>query len=432
MSRPQKLPKSDTKPQAKVADDDASDGMKNKRADADIQHRADQVRSSLAIPDQCAETLIQLRAEDVRNNLKIPIDNGKFPGIWNHYHDVRSLPQSQMAPAAHMALSTHTIPSHVGFTSGPLAVGALGHGRIRTCSHENTDCASIQQSVGTVACQNANLMSGPMPAGGHSYQPTTPSISKTDTSSFHKQQSSPNDSIFRSNPMSGQQSSHNQPATPTPPVFGSSPSQRRTHTDKNRRASVVKVPNPLKRTACSSSPAVPSTLRSVKFPPLESPTRSPSSDSTIDVNQTPYARRSSVSVPGCRTTSVFDDDPFVTSQPGPQTFIAGSPFNKGCASMAEKIARQVANTRSLTSLGYRGPVEVGDFICLIDPYTGQPDPIAANHPDGKGNTVIRDFRSQKDVSKIMPSDNGCAEWGRKGEFKGFEESIAAAWIHGSS
>ncbi|KAK1996433.1 hypothetical protein LX36DRAFT_723088 [Colletotrichum falcatum] len=135
---------------------------------------------------------------------------------------------------------------------------------------------------------------------------------------------------------------------------------------------------------------------------------------------------------GCRTGSVFYDDPFVTSQPSPQTFITESPFNKGCASMAEKVARQVANTRSLARHGYRGPVEVGDFICLIDPYTGQPDPIAINHPDRKGNTVARDFRSQKDLSKIMPSDNGPAEWGRKGEFKGFEGSIAAAWVYGAN
>ncbi|KAK1970834.1 hypothetical protein LY78DRAFT_734984 [Colletotrichum sublineola] len=237
--------------------------------------------------------------------------------------------------------------------------------------------------------------------------------------------------------------SNNHSVIPTPPVFGSllpqsrtplgaSPSQARSHTDKNRRASVVKVPSPLKRTASSSSPAVPSTLRSVKFPPLGSPTRSPSSDSTIDINQTPSARRSSVSVSSCRARSVFDDDPFITSQPGPQTFLTGSPFNEGCESMAEKVARQVANTRSLTHHGYRGPVEVGDFICLIDPYTGQPDPIAVNHPDGKGNTVNRDFRSRKDLREIMPADNGRAEWGRKGEFKGFEESIAAAWIYGSS
>ncbi|EFQ31920.1 uncharacterized protein GLRG_07064 [Colletotrichum graminicola M1.001] len=108
-----------------------------------------------------------------------------------------------------------------------------------------------------------------------------------------------------------------------------------------------------------------------------------------------------------------------------------SPFSKGCASLAEKVARQVANTRSLTHHGYRGPIEVGDFVCLIDPYTGQPDPIAVNHPDGRGNTVIRDYRSQKDISEIMPLDNGRAEWGRKGEFKGFEESIAAAWICGA-
>ncbi|KAK1585243.1 uncharacterized protein LY79DRAFT_671182 [Colletotrichum navitas] len=221
------------------------------------------------------------------------------------------------------------------------------------------------------------------------------------------------------------------PATSPHPALGASPSQIWSHTDKNRRASVVKVPSPLKQTIYSSSPAVPSTLRSVNFPPLDSPTRSPSSDSTIDVNQTPSARRPSVSVLGCRTGSVFDDDPFVTSQPSPQTFRTKSPFSKGCASLAEKVARQVANTRSLAHHGYRGPIEVGDFVCLIDPYTGQPDPIAANHPDGRGNTVIRDFRSQKDISEIMPSDNGRAEWGRKGEFKGFEDSIAAAWIRGA-
>ncbi|KAK2061452.1 hypothetical protein LY76DRAFT_567003 [Colletotrichum caudatum] len=209
------------------------------------------------------------------------------------------------------------------------------------------------------------------------------------------------------------------------------PVRARLYTDKNRRASVVKVPSPLKQTTYSSSPTVPSTLRSVKFPALDSPTRSPSSDSTIDVNQTLSNPRYSVSVPGNPTGSVFDDDPFVISQPGPQTFITQSPFDKGCASMAEKVARQVANSRSLAHHGHRGPVEVGDFVCLIDPYTGQPDPIAVYHPDEKGNTVIRDFRSQKDLRTIMPVDNGRAEWGRKGEFKGFEESIAAAWIFGA-
>ncbi|KAK2043804.1 hypothetical protein LZ31DRAFT_631808 [Colletotrichum somersetense] len=209
------------------------------------------------------------------------------------------------------------------------------------------------------------------------------------------------------------------------------PVRARLYTDKNRRASVVKIPSPLKQTTYSSSPAVPSTLRSVKFPPLDSPTRSPSSDSTIDVNHTLSTRRSGVSVLGYRTGSVFDDDPFVVSQPGPQTFITESPLTRGCAPMAEKVARQVANSRSLAHHGHRGPVEVGDFVCLIDPYTGQPDPVAVNHPDEKGKTVIRDLRSQKDLRTVMPVDNGRAEWGRKGEFKGFEESIAAAWIYGA-
>ncbi|OHW94005.1 hypothetical protein CSPAE12_07357 [Colletotrichum incanum] len=195
--------------------------------------------------------------------------------------------------------------------------------------------------------------------------------------------------------------------------------------------SVVKFPSPLKQAYTSSNPlATPSALRSVKFPSLESLTRSPRSESTISVNKSSFHHGRNLSVPRGQVVSIFDDDPFITSQPGPQTFRIGSPTDKRSTSAAEKVACQVANTRSLTHHGYHGPVEVGDFICLIDPYTGEPDPIAVNQPKVKGNTVIRDFRSQKDLSDIMPSDNGNAEWGRKGEFKGFEESIAAAWAYG--
>ncbi|GKT65104.1 hypothetical protein ColTof3_12443 [Colletotrichum tofieldiae] len=214
-------------------------------------------------------------------------------------------------------------------------------------------------------------------------------------------------------------------------ALGSSPPQNWSHTDKNRRASVVKFPSPPKQACTSSTPrAMPSALRSAKFPSLRSLQSSSSSESTICVNGSSSRHGFSLSSPRGQVVSMFDDDPFITSQPSPQTLRIESPTNGRSPSRAEKVACQIANTRSLTHNGYRGPVEVGDFICLIDPYTGEPDPIAVNRHQFKGNTVTRDFRSQKDLSEIMPSNNGNAEWGKKGEFKGFEESIAAAWVYG--
>ncbi|GJC84434.1 hypothetical protein ColLi_07272 [Colletotrichum liriopes] len=113
----------------------------NKRAEAHSQHRTDQVRDGLSMPNQRAETLIQCRAEKVRNRLEIPIDRGHFPGIWNHYHDVRSCPQSQMAP------SIHTAPPDVGFTSSPSAVGAQQYGQSEMSSHSNRGYTPVQQSL---------------------------------------------------------------------------------------------------------------------------------------------------------------------------------------------------------------------------------------------------------------------------------------------
>ncbi|GJC84433.1 hypothetical protein ColLi_07271 [Colletotrichum liriopes] len=205
----------------------------------------------------------------------------------------------------------------------------------------------------------------------------------------------------------------------------------RTEAPCSGTTSVVKFPSPPKQPCTSSTPrAMPSALRSAKFPSPKSLQSSSSSEPTIGVNEFSSRHGFSLSSPRGQVVSMFDDDPFITSQPSPQTLRIESPTNGRSPSVAEKVACQVANTRSLTHNGYRGPVEVGDFICLIDPYTGEPDPIAVNRHQFKGNTITRDFRSQKDLSEIMPSNNGNAEWGKKGEFKGFEESIAAAWVYG--
>ncbi|GKT41425.1 uncharacterized protein ColSpa_01606 [Colletotrichum spaethianum] len=216
------------------------------------------------------------------------------------------------------------------------------------------------------------------------------------------------------------------------PGLGSSPPQVSSHTDKYRRASVVKVPSPLKQATSSSPPAVRSVLQSVQLPPLGPLAKPPSSQSTISVNETPSRPKSSLSVPGGQFGSVFDDDddPFTTSWPDRQTSQKGASSKQCSASGAEKVAHQVANARSVTRHGYRGPVEVGNFVCLINLHTGQPSPIAVSQTDGKGGTITRDIRSGKDLREIMPSDNGNAVWGRNGEFKGFEDSIAAAWVYG--
>ncbi|GKT41424.1 uncharacterized protein ColSpa_01605 [Colletotrichum spaethianum] len=138
MSWPQQSQKNTTDLQAPMGDFSTQYEMADKRAEAHIQHQEDQGRHGLYMPSQGAETLIQQRAEYIRNRLEIPIDRQKFTGIWNHYHDVRSYPQSWMvAPTAHMVPSTHTTQPGVDFPSGPLSMGVQQHGQFTTslCSN---------------------------------------------------------------------------------------------------------------------------------------------------------------------------------------------------------------------------------------------------------------------------------------------------------
>ncbi|KAK1725428.1 uncharacterized protein BDZ83DRAFT_776895 [Colletotrichum acutatum] len=92
-----------------------------------------------------------------------------------------------------------------------------------------------------------------------------------------------------------------------------------------------------------------------------------------------------------------------------------------------EIAVRVGNARTLAHNGYRGPFDIGRLTCLIDPYTGEPNPIAETRPDARGNIAAYDLHTNESIFDAEPSETGTAQWGRKGEFAGFEESSAASW-----
>ncbi|KAL0934721.1 uncharacterized protein CTRU02_209312 [Colletotrichum truncatum] len=70
------------------------------------------------------------------------------------------------------------------------------------------------------------------------------------------------------------------------------------------------------------------------------------------------------------------------------------------------------------------------MLCLIDPYKGEPEPIAWVRSDTQGKVVVLDINSKKDVSQMRPCSSGVAIWGKRGEFTGFKEDFAASWVHG--
>ncbi|KAJ3948978.1 uncharacterized protein N0V96_000085 [Colletotrichum fioriniae] len=233
--------------------------------------------------------------------------------------------------------------------------------------------------------------------------------------------------------------------------------------DKNQRASVVKVISP-EKPRNSSSPPIPSALRSVNFPPpsLESTTDESSSDELIIANR---------AHPGSQLHQTqskvgMNFDPAFSYPPAPMspnqlfdafsstnTFAASNPppslppndllANPGPAwnldllqspqlghilSPQAEIAVRVGNARTLAHNGYRGPFDIGRLTCLIDPYTGEPSPIAETRPNDHGNMVTYDLHTKENILDAEPCQTGTARWSRKGEFTGFAESSAASWV----
>lgn len=148
------------------------------------------------------------------------------------------------------------------------------------------------------------------------------------------------------------------------------------------------------------------------------------------MNPSPERHKSEDPVSSSPIRNVFLEDPFVASNDALQRQQQMTAMIQGIDVAAAEISQKIANARSLTHYGYRGTFDIGRFVCLIDPYTGEPIPIAEMKPDAEGNMVVYDCYLNKDVRDILPSCTGTAEWGKKGEFKGFKETGAAAWVFG--
>ncbi|KXH42136.1 hypothetical protein CSIM01_12368 [Colletotrichum simmondsii] len=243
------------------------------------------------------------------------------------------------------------------------------------------------------------------------------------------------------------------------------PLKARLRMDKNRRASVVKVTSrekPLK----SSSPPIPSALRSVNFPPpsLESTTDESSSDELVvsnrghpasQVRQTQSSMGMNINPSFSHLAPPMSPNELSNAFSSMNTFAANNPppslppndllANPGPAwnldllqspqlgpilSPPAEIAVRVGNARTLAHNGYRGPFDIGRLTCLIDPYTGEPNPIAETRLDTHGKMITYDIHTNEAILDVEPCETGTAQWGRKGEFNGFVESSAASWVLG--
>ncbi|KAK1466319.1 hypothetical protein CCUS01_01168 [Colletotrichum cuscutae] len=228
--------------------------------------------------------------------------------------------------------------------------------------------------------------------------------------------------------------------------------------DKNRRASVVKMTSrekPLK----SSSPLIPSALRSVKFPPpsLESTTDESSSDELIitnrghsssQVHQTQSSMRMNIDSSFSHLAPPMSPNELFNAFSSMNTFAANNPppslppndllANPGPAWNLDllqspqlghilpppaEIAVRVGNARTLAHNGYRGPFDIGRLTCLVDPYTGELNPIAETRPDAHGNMVTYDIHTNEAILDVEPCETGTAQWGKKGEFTGFNPAM---------
>ncbi|WQF87808.1 hypothetical protein CDEST_12822 [Colletotrichum destructivum] len=373
-------------------------GSYSARAEAQKRRRSGQVAGRPVIPNRRrTQNMVQHRDINSGNGLGTSIDKLQDLRIRDCYGDAEDLPQAQPPRKSYMAASDSDL------TDGSAAVGAQN---IAEMEGKKTDS----------------------PMG-----PTVP-----DMGSSAPQNSSPD--MMQTGPSGD--------PTQNPMLAAASSGQKRLvraqlHTDKHRRASVVNVPSPLKQVTSGSPPTVESSLENVGPPPSSTLERVPGTNSTISVDQDqdqlgeaaasvvplPSPRRPGPPIPRHQISSLIQDDPFVTSQPGPQTLNANPVANEQSVSKAEKVASQLANARAAVRHGYRGPFDIGDFICLIDPYTGEPQPIAYKERTEYGE-ITRDILSKKDIRNIEPSNTGKAMWGKNGEFKGFEESQSAAWIFG--
>ncbi|KAJ0159618.1 hypothetical protein CTA2_9385 [Colletotrichum tanaceti] len=401
--------------------------------EAHKRHRSGQVAGGPVTPNRRrTQNVVQHRDNNRGNGLGTSLD--KLRGLRNRgrYGDAEPLPEAQSFRVSRMAASDSDV------THDSAAVGAQNIADPADNNSDNTSECGL--AVGTT----------PAPA----FSPSSPSsLSPTQ----------------RQTKMKDKQT--NSPAGPRGPAMGSSapqnsspdmmqagprgyPTQNRKvsvassgqtrliraqlHTDKHRRASVVNVPSPLKLVMSSSPPTVESYLRNARPPPSSPLKRVPGTNSTISVDQDedqlgeaaasaaplPSPRGPGAPIPRHQISSLIQHDPFVTSQPGPQTLNSNPVANSQPLSMAEKVAGQLANARASVRHGYRGPFDIGDYVCLIDPYTGEPQHIAYKEQTEYGE-IFRDIRSKKDICNIEPSNTGEAMWGKNGEFKGLNASMPA-------
>ncbi|KAK1703754.1 hypothetical protein BDP67DRAFT_608343 [Colletotrichum lupini] len=228
--------------------------------------------------------------------------------------------------------------------------------------------------------------------------------------------------------------------------------------DKNRRASVVKMTS-REKLLKSSSPLIPSALRSVNFPPpsLESTTDESSSDELIitnrghsssQVHQTQSSMRMNIDSSFSHLAPPMSPNELFNAFSSMNTFAANNPppslppndllANPGPAWNLDllqspqlghilpppaEIAVRVGNARTLAHNGYRGPFDIGRLTCLVDPYTGEPNPIAETRPDAHGNMVTYDIHTNEAILDVEPCETGTAQWGKKGEFTGFNPAM---------
>ncbi|KAK6215300.1 hypothetical protein QIS74_08319 [Colletotrichum tabaci] len=428
------------------------------RAEAQKRRRSGQVAGRPVIPNRRrTQNMVQHRDTNSGNGLGTSLDRLQDLRIRDGYGDAEALPQAQSSRKSYMAASDSDV------TDGSAAVGAqdiaAADPMFKTTTAEGaqptqpttTATTRLNADLRAMNTQYLSLAADTTPALAFSPSSTS-SLSPTQrqTKMEGKQTDSPmgptGPAIGSSAPQNSSpdmmQAGPSGDPTQNPMVAAASSGQTRLvraqlHTDKHRRASVVNVPSPLKQVTSGSPPTVESSLGNVGPLPSSTLERVPGTNSTISVDQDqvqlgeaaasvaplPSPRRPGPPIPRHQISSLIQDDPFVTSQPGPQTLNANPVANDQPVSKAEKVAGQLANARAAVRHGYRGPFDIGDFICLIDPYTGEPQPIAYKEQTEYGE-ITRDILSKKDIRNIEPSNTGKAMWGKNGEFKGFEDMQA--------
>ncbi|KAF4784548.1 hypothetical protein HER10_EVM0009616 [Colletotrichum scovillei] len=203
------------------------------------------------------------------------------------------------------------------------------------------------------------------------------------------------------------------------------PLKARLQMDKNRRASVVKIAS-RQKPLNSSSPPIPSALRSVNSPPLslESTTDESSSDELIVTNRGHPASQ----VHQTQSSMRMNIDPSFSHLAPPMSpnelFSAFSSMNTFAANNPPPSLPPndlLANPGPAWNLDLLQSPQLGPI--LSPPAEIAPNPIAETRPDCNGNMVTYDIHTNEAILDVEPCETGTAQWGRKGEFTGFNPAM---------